>query len=322
MPVLLSVGGNLPSWRMEATAEIREIQLRTCLESLSLRFRLSDLAEILIIAPERDFVRIQNLISDLMIWPSCRLVNEESLCPELQDETSRSISGWNIQQIMKLSASCIVKTDLYLTLDTDILCVKTCGLKEFIKNGRALTNFQNPSDYFSLYRYGFTEWAVKFYRMSCAAFILKILREPRHWFCYYGETPALLHTATVRALTCFVEEKYGVPWRSVLLRRSGWTEYALYYSYAEQSGALDSFHNPGDRRSLLDLDYSIWLPVDKLRASMDYRRWPFVDNDASEQGYFVALQTWFDSRTWLPAEYTGLADYYAAVRNRLVTGIR
>jgi len=322
MPVLLSVKGKMPYWRMEAAENIREIQLRTCLESFSSRFRLADLAEFLIIAPECDFGRIQHLISDLAIWPYCSLVPEESLCPELKHETSRSVPGWNIQQIMKLSSSWIVKTDFYLTLDTDILCVKPCNVGTFIENGRALTNGQTPSDYFSLYRYGFVEWAVKSYRMWRAALILRTLRKPRHWFHYYGETPVLLHTSTVRNMIGSIEKQYGVSWRSVLLKQSGWTEYSLYFSYAESQNALDIFHVLGDRRSLLDLDHSIWLPSGRLRKAIDYRRWPSVDDDAGERGYFVALQTWFDTRTWLPPEYAGLADYYAAVKKRLFTEIR
>lgn len=320
LPVALSPAGPVPIWRTEAATSIRHLQLVTCLELIARRFNRSDVLEILIIAPPRDLETLHRLLPLLSLGMACRLVDETEACPEMATERYRGrVSGWKLQQILKMAAAERVQTPFFLTLDTDAICIRRCRYEDLIQAGRAITNVQRPADYMSLYPPGMAlvEALTKSARMATSRRVAGGMRPPGRWLHYYGETPTIFHTSTMQSALAEIARKRGRHWRVALLDARFWIEHGLYYAHAESSGALERHHTLRNRRTLLDLDRSIWLPRQRSYCAGHHVDWPRVDDEATPDGYFVVLQTWFGSAGWLPAPHRNLEDYYEHVWRRL-----
>ena len=152
------------------------------------------------------------------------------------------IHGWFVQQLVKLAIADRIGTPFYLTLDADVLCVRPTGYRDLVRDGRALVQTAPPNH---------PEWN------DDAERVLGLPRSPRQ----YAVTPALFSRDVVRALTRHLEGRVdprlrrlgarlpagrargvAASWRSFLLRNLPWTEYALYFTFAEQTGVLDRYH--------------------------------------------------------------------------------
>ncbi len=48
-------------------------------------------------------------------------------------------------------------------------------------------------------------------------------------------------------------------WRSHLLRNTPWTEYALYHTFLESTGAFDRYHVPRGPEAIYDNERSVWF---------------------------------------------------------------
>lgn len=94
-----------------------QIQLR----SLNKFLDISSLYEFLIICKENE----ENIIQqELAKHPSplpIRLITENTL---IKNDIIKKISGWYLQQLIKIGVSKIVKTELYLVLDADCFLTK------------------------------------------------------------------------------------------------------------------------------------------------------------------------------------------------------
>ena len=149
--------------------------------------------------------------------------------------------GWFVQQLVKLAVAERVATPFYLTLDADVICVRPTRYRDLVVEGRALAQTSPPNH---------PEWN------DDAERVLGLPRSGRQW----GVTPALISTHAVCALARHLESRVPphlrragrrVPgpmrdvvssWRSFLFRSLPWTEYALYFTYLEQTGAFDRHH--------------------------------------------------------------------------------
>jgi hypothetical protein len=152
------------------------------------------------------------------------------------------IHGWYVQQLLKLAAADLVGTPFYLTLDADVLCVRPTAYEDLVRDGRGRVQTTPPNH---------PEWN------DDAERVLGLPRSGRQ----YAVTPAVLSRAAVAELAAYLTGRIDergrrlaarVPWatarevvtswRSFLLRRLPWTEYALYHTFLEATGKFDDYH--------------------------------------------------------------------------------
>ena len=96
-----------------------------------------------------------------------------------------------------------------------------------------------------------------------------------------------LSTPLVRGLLERLSERLGEDWMTALLARGDWTEYTLYYTFAQRCADVSRYHFPG---ALLGIDHSVWFPD-------QFELWD-VDRAFEGDHYLIALQ----SNTNIPPE--------------------
>lgn len=190
----------------------------------------------------RDFADVL----DIRMLPEQRLVPELRLAPRLR--------GWYRQQLVKLAIYERVQSELYLTLDADVICTKHVRAEQLAPDGRGPCHV--------IERDLHPDW----YRGSEAVLGLS---GPRRGVLH-NVTPAILHRRGVAELAEYLEERArrgaaasGVRglkqrlvlwrarrcgaqafagWRLLLAGGAPWTEYALYYTFLEATGSFERFH--------------------------------------------------------------------------------
>jgi hypothetical protein len=156
------------------------------------------------------------------------------------------VRPWHRQQIIKLGASELVKTEYFIVFDPDCFATRSFTIDTLLPGGKALTHLQ-PRERESDFWLGSKE----------------VLKQDPHlesegiWW-----TPAILSTTLCRALHKRLEEMYQMEWKRVLLERYmiNWTEYTLYWMNAEREGLIDQYHVrnvPGGPD--LHTDESVWF---------------------------------------------------------------
>jgi hypothetical protein len=159
------------------------------------------------------------------------------------------VHGWYVQQLVKLAVFDRIETPFYVTLDADVIAVRETTYEDVVHEGRAVVQTAPPNH---------PEWN------DDAERVLQLPRIRRQ--C--AVTPAILSREVVEGLVAHVGRlvaararklAQGLPttaaeivagWRSYLLRRLPWTEYALYHTYLAASGAFDRFHQLGGDEAL------------------------------------------------------------------------
>ena len=210
------------------------------------------IAELLVVTRPQDVDEVRHRLEVYRKRLHLRVVNEDALCPDLRANPQtlnmwpEPNLGWHRQQILKLASSSSVHSPFYMTLDSDVIFTKRFHANEFLRGGRSLVGMELHADYERLYEDSFAakEAGLKEFRYSGTERFLKLKRKyPGTW---YSETPVILSTALVSELLGHLEATSGRPWQQVLLGNLGWTEYTLYFTYAEATGSLQKFHEVGD----------------------------------------------------------------------------
>jgi hypothetical protein len=197
-------------------------------------------------------------------WDRVCVRSESELLPELA--TYRRLfkasivlrkrpDGWYIQQLVKLAAPAVVRTDFYLTLDADVVCLGPVDHRDLVSDGRAVC------------MRGTTGHHADWYEWSARALALPKAR----WS--HGATPLLYSREAMQRMHRFLEGRAnGVfrlmgsatgwrsldSWVSVLLRNLPWAEHALYHTFLEHLDLYDHYHR--DCTRLLHGAGSLWLP--------------------------------------------------------------
>ena len=83
---------------------------------------------------------------------------------------------------------------------------------------------------------------------------------------FYSERPVPLNTETVRSLLAYLTKQMDTGWYLTLPRTVRWSEYSLYFQFAEMSGLLGGVHYLGGPNSVLDLDRSVWYRTENFRG--------------------------------------------------------
>lgn len=239
-------------------------------ESLTKKF--SGLRKIWIVCPDAQVEQISARLKnrsfpfEITIEPELKIVPELVLRPKL--------SGWFRQQLIKLAMFDKVQSDLYLTLDADIVCTRTLTADQLMGDGKGACYISPECK--------FENWYAR------ARDVLDLKNQGPS--VMHNVTPALLHRGAVADLKSVIEEKISkgkysrgfkramrqkwllwrlrkdntyAPWRIFLTAAFPWTEYALYYSFLEATGRFDQYHSRTDY-CIYDIEHSLWEAKDTL----------------------------------------------------------
>jgi hypothetical protein len=279
-------------------------RLRILLASFLSFFDLRDLVTFWLLVPPADVAAVKSLLRGITSDGRFEVVPETDICPELKKKPKNELqaTGWFRQQLIKLAAHKFVRSNFYMNLDADVICVRPFSCSDVIRKGKALCNTESLKDYRALYKREFAacEMNLKQSRIKWAEKVLGVSRSPRYRTRIYGETPVLLNARQVENLALYLEQKHDQPWRSALLEALPWTEYPLYFQFLESTGELDSVHLPTHRNAVLNLDRSFWHTLNSYRSGMT--QWDPEDAfDSKGAGYMVVVQSFLEiepERVW------------------------
>jgi hypothetical protein len=249
-----------------ASRDIERIQI-LC---FTLRRFFRPLGNLFVITPRSNVEAVQRALN----WERVSVISESELLPELATYRRlfkasivfrRRPDGWYVQQLAKLAAPVVVRSDFYLTLDADVMCLGPLTYGDLIIEGRAVCmrgiNEHHPDWY---------DWSAK------------ALGLPRaRW--NHGATPLLYSREAMQRMHRFVETRAHpafrllsratgwrgfASWTAVLLRNLPWAEHALYHTFLEHLDLYDQYHR--DCTRLLHGAGSLWLSenVDSWNAEM------------------------------------------------------
>lgn len=322
MPVTLREAGRTgsgESWRrsMDAAPLTR---LVLALTSMQRHLDHDAVHSVMLLCPDDEVATLRETLAPLLgdsryhVLPEGELLNG---MPLPRDPESGRVRGWYLQQMLKLSAAFVIDTPFMVTLDSDVLCLRQCRARDLVAGGRAWTNVETLETYQTLYTPAFAqqEQRIKEQRMLGSQRLLGYRRRATYQGTYYGETPCVWHTESVRRLCRHLQRRFARPWQHVLAATQGWTEIALYYQFLEMTGELEHYHRLTHAAYVLDLPKSIWQPTTFYRKPRRYdQRHITEDLSQRQDGHFMVIQSWLPFETWLPAtDHDTLQGLYQAV---------
>jgi hypothetical protein len=203
----------------------------------------------------------------------------------LKKEKRFDIDGWQIQQVIKLSIAERIETDFYLTLDSDVVCIRPLCYEDIVRNGRAITNIEEDDVHPNWYKNA--ERILGFSRSGLT----------------HGVTPAILNKLAVLELQKFLADKVHpilrysakplpnnsllrqlmISWRSFLIRNTPWTEYSLYHTFLEGTNRFEQWHTRDGPDAMYSAGNCVW-------TNEQWKNWD-IDNSSKEKTYFVVIQS-------------------------------
>jgi hypothetical protein len=276
---------------------------RACLllSTLDCFFDRSDVAQLFVISPKRDLDSVRRAVAPFRDSLNIDVVDENDICPELaanpdtRNKWPRENTGWFRQQLIKLAMHEHVSTPFYMTLDSDVLFVRPFRAGTLINDNRGLTGALAEGDFRSLFRPEVAEHelAVRIARTRQAERVLALRRPENYAQRWYSETPVLLNRAIAARLSRHIEDTWQKPWRSALLGKLPWTEYSLYFLYAEANGLLEQNHAVRQGDCVLRLRQSLWQPEDKYLSPRNLANLDLASVfDAQAEGVAIVIQSY------------------------------
>jgi hypothetical protein len=265
-------------------------------ESFERCFRADQIASFLVVTRPQDLDAVAAHLRSIGVLDSVDLISETIICPELaMDPPSLSEfptpnHGWYRQQLVKLGAARRLASEFYMTLDADVIFTMPFTAPTLIRQQRAVVNTQTREDFF----HRLTDYAAE---SSCEIRLGRdqrardILGLTRTRDCFYGETPVIYNTALVRGLLDHLEASSHTSWASHLLAQIPWTEFALYYTFAEATGAYATHHVDGGCDAVMRISDSLWCPPDDYRVPRALDNWIWSPAPA-EDGVAVVVQSY------------------------------
>jgi len=271
-------------------------RFRLLLDTFDRFFDKRFLEQFIIVTPRHDEASIRKALGTRIDTANISILDENDVCPEFyRDPVTTSTwpnpnKGWYKQQLIKLAIGKHVRTNFYMTLDSDVLFVTDFDTHSLIRNGKATLNVQTEEDFRNLYREDVVSKTVKIRqsRYKQVEPILRCGRKNGYLNQWYGETPVLLNRQLVKLLTSHIQQTWEKPWRDALLDNLPWTEYALYFLFAEDQGVLEDYYVPGNADSVLRLTESLWQSAAEYKIPRDLSNWD-LDNIFNSNGNGVAV---------------------------------
>lgn len=198
---------------------------------------------IYLVVPENQISIMKENFSEWNDRFNIEIISEDELVPEFKNHPN--IRGWRKQQVIKIAIASRVKTNFYLTLDADIICLKPIIFESLVKNGKALIDFKPTKSHPKWWASSNRIWKVK-------------RSEQNNPDRGMGVTPALLSSRLCQNIMKDLCIWPNLSWAEQLCRLHSnrvttllpkyylmrkWTEYSVYFVYASKSGELDKYHN-------------------------------------------------------------------------------
>jgi len=237
--------------------------------------------DIFVVVPARERAHAEGLRRD---WQSLPLVviDEEEILPTFRDHPLTLNAGWYRQQLVKLCAANLSKTEFFITFDSDVILTKPIYVADIVRDGRALLE---PED-----RAIHSRW------WTGSGDILGVpvdLSAPG-----MAVTPAILSRTICRRLFQHLEDRFNQAWANLLLQRSrdnfllkrardNWSEYSLYYLFAEHDKVLFDYHflPASEGAARLHCQSSVWTKA-------QFPGWdPKYCFDRDSKGLFLIVQS-------------------------------
>jgi len=162
------------------------------------------------------------------------VLTEEDIIPKKDYNLFKKRKGWFRQQIIKMYISTLIKTDYYICIDSDLICIKPTSYSDLIINNKPIVNIEPKA----LHN--------KYWRDS-----LKVLKiaDPGSNEGMSSSTNIFI-TSEVISLIEYIEKLYKKSFSRVLLNwfwinsyifRRYWTEYKLYWLYIEYRNKVNNY---------------------------------------------------------------------------------
>ncbi len=207
--------------------------------SLNKFFSAEDIDKVYITFPDKGKM-IKQLKALKLKFP-VEVMTEEDLIPAGDYSVFKKRKGWLRQQIVKMYISTLMKSEYYLCLDADVICIKRTGYNDLIKNGKPGINIEPKSWH--------TEW------WKASGKVLKI-PDPGTTVGMSSSTNIFI-TEVALDLIKYIESIYKKTFTNVLLNwwwtntykfKREWTEYKLYWLFIEYKKLTERY----------DPDNKIW----------------------------------------------------------------
>jgi hypothetical protein len=173
-----------------------------------------------------DKEKMKRQLQELKLKFPFEVMTEEDLIPPKDYHVFKKRKGWIRQQIVKLYISTLVKTEYYLCLDADLICIKPTGFNDLIKNGKPGINIEPKA------------WHSDWWKAS-----KKVLKIPDPGTTVgMSSSTNIFITGVALDLVKYIENIYKKSFTKVLMNwwwtntymfKREWTEYKLYWLFIE-----------------------------------------------------------------------------------------
>lgn len=272
-------------------------RLGLLLTSLASCARPGAFDQLIVVTRPDDLTRVKEEVRRLTTIPSV-VIDERDVCPVLASDPASSDAwpapnkGWYRQQLIKLAIHRHLSTPFYMTLDSDVVFVRAFSADDLIIDGKASVNVQRQSDYEQMWTPAVAADGIACHhdRHERSSRLLGLPRRNQRYF--FGETPVILSTSIVGALVQHLDSRTtSGDWQSFLLQNTPWTEYNLYFSFAEWAGVFSEYHRHGHADTVLRLTDSLWLPSECYLDGRDLASWSPAASEARE-GVALVVQSY------------------------------
>jgi hypothetical protein len=241
-------------------------------KSLNKYFDPESLDMVFIVFPDKPVM--EELLESLNLRFRYTVINEEDIIPVEDYPLFKKRKGWFRQQIVKMYISKRVRTEYYICLDSDLLCIRPTAYHDLIKNGKPGINIESK--------------AVHDYWWKQSQMVLKFPESP-HATGMSSSTNIFI-TDETKDLIAYIEKTYRKSFSRALLNwfwtdsyifRKQWTEYKLYWLFIEHKNKVDAY----------DPNNKIWgKSIWKITERVDEELFKEIMSPSNE-GYFIIWQS-------------------------------
>ena len=183
-----------------------------------------------IVAPQDELLSLQALTRSVKL--PFAYISEETLLENVDNE-----KGWFKQQLIKLAASSIVKTEHYLVLDADLYLTCPLSYDDLFENGKIKYNSEKyQRENSKYYSQNSNWWASSCNLLRCSTLMLE-------GKMVMSVTPEVIVTTIAQDLVQGMKDKY-VDWQKTLCHEK-FTEFTLYWVYVLLKDKQDLYTDKG-----------------------------------------------------------------------------